>query len=122
MEISALHTIQALAGSLAVRLVHAEELLCQAGEPGDSIYCVLAGEIQLIWPDGGRENFLPGQVFGVGALVEADHRRHGTARAVRDSEVIEMNREEFLFALQETPMFALQLLASLEERLRRSHG
>jgi len=32
-----------------------------------------------------------------------------------------MNREEFLFALQETPMFAVQLLSSLEERLRRSH-
>lgn len=74
------------------------------------------------WPDGGKELFQPGQVFGVGALVEHDHRRHGTARALQDSELIEMNREEFLFALQETPMFALQLLASLEERLCRSHG
>ena len=122
MEISALHTIQALAGSLAVRLLHDDELLYRAGDSGDSIYCVLAGAIQLDWPDGGHECFLPGQVFGMGALVEPDHRRHGTARAIRESEVIEMNREEFLFALQETPMFALQLLASLEERLRRSHG
>jgi len=122
MDISALHTIQALASSLAVRLLHAQELLYQAGDPGDSIFCVLAGEMTLEWPDGGREIFLPGQVFGVGALVEHDHSRHGTARALRDSEVIEMNREEFLFALQETPMFALQLLASLEERLRRFHG
>ncbi|MFZ9951340.1 MAG: Crp/Fnr family transcriptional regulator [Vulcanococcus sp.] len=122
MELSALHTIQALAGGLAVRLVHAHELIYTAGAPGDSIYCVLAGEIQLAWPDGGKELFQPGQVFGVGALVEHDHRRHGTARALQDSELIEMNREEFLFALQETPMFALQLLASLEERLCRSHG
>jgi CRP-like cAMP-binding protein len=122
MEISALHTIQALTGSLAVRLLHAEELLYQAGDFGDSIYGVLTGEIQLNWPDGGHECFLPGQVVGMGALVEPDHRRHGTARAIRESEVIEMNREEFLFALQETPMFALQLLASLEERLRWSHS
>jgi CRP-like cAMP-binding protein len=31
-----------------------------------------------------------------------------------------MNREEFLFAVQESPMFAVELLASLEQRLRRS--
>lgn len=122
MQISALHTIQALAGSIAVRLMHAHEVLYREGDPGDSIFCVLAGEISLEWPDGGSELFLPGQVFGVAALVDADHRRHGTARVVRDSELIEMNREEFLFALEEAPMFALQLLASLEARLRRAQG
>ena len=121
MGVTALHTIQALSGSFAVRLAHAQELLYTAGELGDSLFCVLVGEIQLDWPDGGRELFFPGQVFGVGALVDSDHRRHATALALRDSEVIEMNREEFLFALQETPMFAVQLLSSLEERLRRSH-
>ena len=35
-----------------------------------------------------------------------------------DSRLIAMNREKFLFALQETPMFAIELLASLDERLR----
>jgi hypothetical protein len=29
-----------------------------------------------------------------------------------------MAREEFLFALQETPMFAIDRLASLDQRLR----
>jgi CRP-like cAMP-binding protein len=33
--------------------------------------------------------------------------------------VIELNREEFLFAIQESPMFALQVMAALEERMRR---
>jgi CRP-like cAMP-binding protein len=59
-------------------------------------------------------------VFGVGALVTTDHRRHATAQALTACEVLEMNREEFLFAVQETPMFAVELLASLEQRLRRS--
>jgi CRP-like cAMP-binding protein len=39
---------------------------------------------------------------------------------VEASDVLEMNREEFLFAVQESPMFAVELLASLEQRLRRS--
>ena len=43
-------------------------------------------------------------------------------RAVVSSELIEMGREQFLFAVQETPMFALELMASLEARLRGLEG
>jgi CRP-like cAMP-binding protein len=34
------------------------------------------------------------------------------------TELIEMGREQFLFAVQETPLFAIELMASLERRLR----
>ena len=120
MDISALHTIKALAGSIAVRRLQPLQLLYEARTPGDSIFGILSGSIELSWEGGGRETFLPGQVFGVGALVTPDHRRHATARALEVSEVLEMNREEFLFAVQESPMFAVELLASLEQRLRSS--
>ena len=120
MDISALHTIQALAGSIAVRRLVPQQVLYEAGTAGDSIFCILSGSIELSWEGGGRESFQAGQVFGVGALVMPDHRRHATARALEVSEVLEMNREEFLFAVQESPMFAVELLASLEQRLRRS--
>ena len=120
MDISALHTIQALAGSIAVRRLQPQQTLYQAGAPGDSIFCILSGTIQLTWEGGGQESFEAGQVFGVGALVTPDHRRHATAQAMTACEVLEMNREEFLFAVQESPMFAVELLASLEQRLRRS--
>ena len=39
--------------------------------------------------------------------------------AVRDSELLEMNREEFLFAMQELPMFSLEMMYDLEQRLQR---
>jgi CRP-like cAMP-binding protein len=120
MDISALHTIQALASGIAVRRLQPLQVLFEAGTPGDSIFCILSGSIELSWEGGGRECFEPGQVFGVGALVTTDHRRHATARALEVSEVLEMNREEFLFAVQEAPMFAVELLASLEQRLRAS--
>ena len=35
-----------------------------------------------------------------------------------DLYTIEMNREKFLFAVQESPMFAIELLASVDARLR----
>lgn len=122
MDLTALHTIQALAHSVAVRKLRPNEVVFQGGDAGDTIFAVLTGEIRLLWPAGGEERFLPGQVFGVGALVSPDHSRHASAQAVCSSEVLEMNREEFLFAVQETPMFALEVMASLERRLRSSQG
>jgi CRP/FNR family transcriptional regulator, cyclic AMP receptor protein len=119
MEITALHTIQSLADRIAIRNLSAGELLFQNEEPGNSIFAVLSGSVELCWPGGHHECLMPGQLFGIGALVEPDHRRHGSAQALEDSRVIELNREEFLFAIQESPVFALQVMAALEERMRR---
>lgn len=121
MNSGVLHTMQALATSLPTRTLEAQQVLFAAGESGNSIFCVIAGELELRWGDGdgAGERFGPGEVLGVGALVSDNHRRHGTARAVVASELLEMSREQFLFAVQETPMFALELMAGLERRLRR---
>jgi len=59
-----------------------------------------------------------GDVFGAGALVTAEHRRYGNAKAVSDCKLLKMNREKFLFAVQESPMFAIELLGSIDQRLR----
>lgn len=119
MDTTALHTIQALAGRIAIRKLSAGEVLFQSGDPGSSIFGLLTGSLQLDWPHGMHEQLQPGQLFGIGALVEKDHRRLDAARALEECEVIEMNREEFLFAIQESPVFALQVMAALEERMRR---
>lgn len=119
MNAGVLHTMQALATSLSTRKLEPQQVLFEAGAPGDSIFCVLSGEVELRWSEDPGECFGPGEVLGVGALVSDNHRRHGTARAVVASELIEMSREQFLFAVQETPMFALELMAGLERRLRR---
>ncbi len=119
MNSGVLHTMQALASSLPTRKLEPQQVLFEAGAPGDSIFCVLSGAVELRWGEDPGESFGPGEVLGVGALVSDNHRRHGTARAVVASELIEMSREQFLFAVQETPMFALELMAGLERRLRR---
>ena len=63
------------------------------------------------------ETLGPGSCFAATALVEPDHRRYGTATALSDVELLEMKREEFLFAMQELPMFTHEMLHDLEERL-----
>ncbi|BAQ62690.1 cAMP-binding proteins - catabolite gene activator and regulatory subunit of cAMP-dependent protein kinases [Geminocystis sp. NIES-3708] len=56
-------------------------------------------------------------VFGEGALVQLDHTRFTTAMAKTDYQLAELNRERFLFLLQEIPLFALKIVRSLSSRL-----
>ena len=118
----ALDTMLAFASKSEVITLSRGSVLFQPGETGTTMFGLLEGSIRLTWTGkGGREGHedIPvGHVFGAGALVMEDHKRLGQATAMSDSRLIEMNREKFLFALQETPMFALELLASLDERLR----
>jgi CRP-like cAMP-binding protein len=114
-----LNTMAALAGKRELSSVKQGDIIFQAGELGDKLYGVVSGEVQLNWGDHGVEMIGPGSSFGAGALVDPEHRRFGTAVAICDSELLEMNREEFLFAMQEFPMFGLEMLHDLEQRLQR---
>lgn len=114
----ALTTMRLLAQDRDLRTIAAGEVIFRAGEAGASVFGIVDGEVRIDWGhDHDGEILGPGSSFGVGALVDNQHRRVGTATAVRDTQLLEMNREEFLFALQELPMFALEMLHGLEERL-----
>jgi CRP-like cAMP-binding protein len=112
-------TIRALADKRDLSSVKQGDIIFRKGELGDNLYGAVSGEVQLNWGDNGVEIIGPGSSFGVGALVEPEHRRFGTAVALCDSELLQMNREEFLFALQELPMFSLEMLHDLEQRLQK---
>jgi CRP-like cAMP-binding protein len=114
-----LNTMSALAGKRALSSVKQGDIIFKNGDPGDKLYGVVSGEVQLNWGDNGVEIIRPGSSFGVGALVDPEHRRFGTAVALSDCELLEMNREEFLFAMQELPMFSLEMMHDLEHRLQR---
>lgn len=111
--------MRALASKGEVMHVPAGELIFRSGETGDCMYGVLEGTVQLSWNgDQGHEEIRAGDVFGAGALVTQEHSRYGDARALSDCRLLVMNREKFLFAVQEAPMFAIELLGSIDQRLR----
>lgn len=116
---NALDTMRALANKGEVINVAAGELIFHSGETGECMYGLLEGVVQLSWNgDQAREQIQAGDAFGAGALVTPEHRRYGDAKALTNCRVLVMNREKFLFAVQEAPMFALELLASIDQRLR----
>ena len=111
--------MRALASKGEVKTFTSGELVFRSGETGDCMFGLLEGSVELSWnDDSGHEVIKAGDVFGAGALVTQEHRRYGNAKAISDCKVLVMNREKFLFAVQESPMFAIELLASIDQRLR----
>ena len=65
------------------------------------------------------ETIQKGDVFGEGALLHLDHQRDSTAIAKTDSLLAFLDREHFMFAVEQTLMFALEVMKSYSDRLRR---
>ena len=117
--LNALDTMRALASQGEVLNFAAGDLIFRSGETGACMFGVLEGTVELSWNgEAAHEQIQAGDVFGAGALVTSEHRRYGNAKAVSPCRVLVMNREKFLFAVQESPMFAIELLGSIDQRLR----
>ena len=86
---------------------------------GDVIYGIISGEVDILVDGKVVETIQKGDVFGEGALLHLDHQRDSEAIAKTDSLLAFLDREHFMFAVQQTPMFALEVMKSYSDRLRR---
>ncbi|MCC5607517.1 cyclic nucleotide-binding domain-containing protein [Nostoc sp. CHAB 5834] len=96
----------------------AGQVIFEEGQSGDEIYGILEGEVNILVNGKVVETIETGEVFGVGVLVGVKNRTY-TAIAKVDSKLGFLNEQRFLFAVQETPMFALEVMKSYSERLSR---
>jgi CRP-like cAMP-binding protein len=88
------------------------------GDPGAEMYGIVDGEVELRGTGGLLRRLGPREVFGEMALVD-DAPRSATAVAVADTTLAVVDRRRFLFLVQETPMFALEVMSVMAERLRK---
>jgi CRP/FNR family transcriptional regulator, cyclic AMP receptor protein len=94
------------------------------GDEGLGLLAVLRGLVQISVPSAeGREIVLnlihPGQIFGEVALLDGLPRT-ADAKALRDTELLVLDRRDFLTALLHAPEAALKLLEVVSRRLRRT--
>ena len=94
-------------------------LIFQAGERGEVMYGIISGEVEIVVNGNVVETIQQGDIFGEGAIVHLDRQRASTAIAKIDSLLTFLDREHFLFAVEQTPMFALEVMKSYSDRLRR---
>ncbi len=82
------------------------------GEAGDSMFVVLAGEVELQLGDGERRKRLgAGSFFGELGLLGVGRGRSGTARAAPGTRLLEITREAFEKVVAGAPALAVALLA-----------
>lgn len=102
----------------------AGETLFRAGEPGDSLYLVRTGEVELSVRDNvGQKITLdtaaPGDFFGEIALLDAGPRT-ATAVALAETELIELDRDDLLLLFGKKPDAALHMLAAMGRMTRKA--
>jgi CRP/FNR family transcriptional regulator, cyclic AMP receptor protein len=101
-----------------VKVFSTGQIIFEEGQPGDCMYGIVEGEIELSVNGKIVETLQAGDVFGTGALVGIKNRTY-TAQAKTDCKLAFLNEQRFLFAVQETPMFALKVMKNYSERLTR---
>ncbi len=87
------------------------------GDPGDSLYVILDGEVDILVHGRRVQRLRAGEVFGEMALVE-NRPRNAQAVAHSAARLVAIDERRFLFLVGQTPYFALGLLRLLAARLR----
>jgi NTE family protein/lysophospholipid hydrolase len=98
------------------------ETLCRQGDPTDAVFIVIDGSLEVLAETEGAERLVSilerGEAIGeVGAL--SGEPRSATIRAARDSDLIRIERDQFLRLLNEQPQIAVNFARMLASRLRR---
>jgi CRP-like cAMP-binding protein len=91
------------------------------GEPGDAMFVVHDGEVELSINGTVVETLGAGGVLGEMALIE-HAPRVATATAKSDCRLVPIAERRFMFMVQQTPHFALQIMKVMAERLRRMNA
>jgi CRP/FNR family cyclic AMP-dependent transcriptional regulator len=98
--------------------------LFHAGDPGDSLFIVRVGQIELFIKDTVGQKIVlstaqPGDMFGELAMLDSGPRT-ATALALTDSEVLVLDRDDLILLFQRKPETALNMLASLSSLTRKA--
>ncbi len=98
------------------------EFLAREGEASDSLFVIRKGWVKIIATGAHGEEVVlnqcgPGQLIGEMSLIDQKPRSNSMA-AISAAEVIEIKYEVVLTALNQYPMFALNFLRDMSDRLR----
>jgi uncharacterized membrane protein len=114
----------ALAAVLDETTIHSGDVLFRHGDPGDSLYLVRKGKVELWVKDHVGEKIVltvaeTGDFFGELSLLD-NGPRAATAQAIEDAELLILDREDLLLFLRKKPDAALDILTVMGQRIRNS--
>lgn len=102
-----------IAQKMAPEEVGVGDVVIRQGDAGDKFYLIRRGKVEVIVKDDEGERVVatlePGNCFGERALL-TEEPRNATVRAVEDTDLYALSKENFLAALRSSPSFENQLL------------
>jgi CRP/FNR family cyclic AMP-dependent transcriptional regulator len=115
----------------SLREFPAEAVIIQEGEPGDSLFIMAAGEVEItkqltlvLDEDTPKERVMirlkaeNGVYFGEMALLESE-TRSATVTALTDCSLLELHQKDFLELIEQHPAMGIKLLLRLAQILSR---
>src|SRR5689334_773703 len=115
---------QALADVVDAIKLNATETLFNAGEPGEALFIVRSGSIELFIKDTAGQKIVlttaeEGDLFGELSLLDSGPRT-ATAIALTDVELLVLDRDDLLLLFQKRPDAALHMLAAMSAMTRKA--
>jgi CRP/FNR family transcriptional regulator, cyclic AMP receptor protein len=114
--------LDAIAGIVETQDIAAGKELFREGDPGDGLFLVVAGEIDIVkrGPRGDRSlaRMGPGGILGEMSLITTD-LRSATGRAVVDTRVLRLPVRRFRSLMEDGSTAALKIAAAIAEVLAR---
>jgi CRP/FNR family transcriptional regulator, cyclic AMP receptor protein len=104
-----------------IRQFEAGAVIFREGEPGDLFYCLVEGEVEVRQGEKLLALLGPGELLGELALID-DGPRSASALAHTACALAPVDEQQFLFMVQHTPYFALDVMRVLVERLRQERS
>lgn len=97
------------------------EVIIRQGTEGDCLYVIQEGSVEVIDESGGGETKVAElgekDFFGEMGLFEKDVRS-ATVRAIGETKLLTIDRQNFIATIQKDPSLAFRLLESMSRRLR----
>lgn len=111
-----------LMSELEVLNLASGEILFREGDPGEHLYIVVKGELEILMAPGTSNELLlnllyEGEYLGEMSLVQPGGHRTASARARGDVVLLTMSRKQFLDLIQRHPELSSAMVSVLSQRL-----
>jgi len=107
-------SISDLVGILRARTVHAGTVIIRKGEPGDAMYLIASGTVD-VDPSGGKVRLEEGDFFGEMALLTRE-RRTATVTAIKSTDLLVLDCDDFHRFIDRNPAIGAHVRAVAQGR------
>jgi uncharacterized membrane protein len=116
--------LQALAEVIDTEQFNENEILFQMGEPGESLYIVKTGSVELSIKDTAGQKIIltiaeEGDWFGEVSMLD-EKPRSATAKALVETELFALDRDDLLLLFQRKPGTGLSMMAAMSKMVRQT--